>query len=55
MAEWFAMGNHGVYVWGSFGVTALFMVVETILVVRRKRVLMQHLSRMMRMNSEVDV
>ena len=26
-AEFFAMGGYGVYVWGSFGVTALALVV----------------------------
>ncbi len=54
MAEWFAMGGHGFYIWGSYGVTALFMIVETILVVRHKRTLLQRLGRMMRMNSEVE-
>ncbi len=47
------MGRHAVYVWGSFGVTLLFMVVETILVVRRRRTLVQRLGRMMRMNTEI--
>ncbi len=54
MAEWFAMGGHGFYVWGSYAVTALFMIVEAILVVRQKRTLLQRLGRMMRMNSEVE-
>ena len=54
MAEWFAMGGYGLYVWGSFFVSALFMIVETILVVRRRRTLMQRLGRMIRMNSEVE-
>ena len=53
MAEWFAMGGHGVYIWGSYSVTALFLIVESILVVRRKRTLLQRLGRMIRMNSEV--
>ena len=54
MAEWFAMGGHGAYIWGSFLVSALFMIVETILVVRRRRTLVQRLGRMIRMNSEVE-
>lgn len=54
MAEWFAMGGYGLYVWGSFGVTAICMVVEVILVVRNKRTLLQRLGRMVRMNSEVS-
>jgi len=54
MAEWFAMGGYGFYIWGSYGVTALFMIVEAILVVRQKRTLLQRLGRMVRMNSEVE-
>jgi len=53
MAEWFAMGGHGFYIWWSYAVTALFMIVEPILVIRRKRTLLQRLGRMIRMNSEV--
>jgi len=54
MSEWFAMGGHGFYIWGSFGVTAVFMITETVLVIRYKRTLLQRLGRMLRMNSEVD-
>jgi heme exporter protein D len=35
-AEFFAMGGHGLYVWGSYGVAALMMVVEPWLAVRRR-------------------
>lgn len=51
MSEWFAMGGHGFYIWGSFGVSALFMVGEVILVMRRRRTLVERLGRMIRMNS----
>ena len=54
MAEWLEMGGHGLYVWGSFGVSAIFMIAEVILVVRGKRTLLQRLGRMVRMNSEVE-
>jgi len=54
MAEFFAMGTHGTYVWGSFGVAALFMIGEAILVVRHKRTLLQRLGRMVRLNAEVE-
>ena len=27
-SEFFAMGGHGLYVWGSFGVTALAIAIE---------------------------
>ena len=37
MPEFWAMGGYGVYVWGSFGVTALVMLMELAgLVARRK-------------------
>lgn len=51
MSEWLAMGGHGLYVWGSFGVSALFMIAEVILVVRRRRTLVQRLGRIIRMNA----
>ncbi len=35
-AEFFAMGGYGVYVWGSFGVSALALVVEVWLIRRRR-------------------
>ena len=39
-AEFFAMGGHALYVWGSFGACALLMVVEPILArVRRSNAL----------------
>ncbi|MCP5429955.1 MAG: heme exporter protein CcmD [Chromatiaceae bacterium] len=31
MAEFFHMGGYGLYVWGSFGVTALFMIAEPLM------------------------
>ena len=35
--EFFAMGGYGVYVWGSYGVVALWMLVEPVLAARRLR------------------
>jgi heme exporter protein D len=35
--NFFAMGGAGLYVWGSYGVTALLMLVEPLLAVRRRR------------------
>ena len=43
--DFFAMGGYGLYVWGSYGVTALFMVTEVILLLGRKRTLLQRLGR----------
>ncbi|MFQ5469911.1 MAG: heme exporter protein CcmD [Gammaproteobacteria bacterium] len=49
----FAMGGYGFYVWGSYGVTALFMIVEVILILRRKRTILQRLGRIRRMTEKV--
>ncbi|WP_374244675.1 heme exporter protein CcmD [Zoogloea sp.] len=34
-SEFFAMGGYGLYVWGSFGVTAAALLMETLLVRKR--------------------
>lgn len=36
-ADFFAMGGYGLYVWGSYGVVALVMLVEPLLVARRHK------------------
>lgn len=51
-SEFFAMGGYGFYVWGSYGVTALFMLSEVILVIRRKRTVLQRVSRLVRMDKK---
>ena len=38
------MGGYGVYVWGSFGVTALIMLVEPIVVARNRKRSEEHTS-----------
>jgi heme exporter protein D len=35
-SEFFAMGGHALYVWGSYGLTAMLMVFEPWLAVRRR-------------------
>jgi heme exporter protein D len=37
MAEFFHMGGYALYVWGSFGVTALLMIAEPLLLRGRSR------------------
>jgi len=37
LAEFAAMGGHALYVWGSFGVCALAMLAEPLLLRRRRR------------------
>lgn len=36
-SEFWAMGGYGLYVWGSFGVTALVMVIEVIQAMQRHK------------------
>ncbi len=46
--EFLAMGGYGLYVWGSFGVTALILIVEPILAVRNRKALVARLKRQAR-------
>lgn len=36
-AEFFAMGGYGLYVWGSYAVTAVCLILEPLLLRRRRR------------------
>jgi heme exporter protein D len=36
-SEFFAMGGYGLYVWGSFGVTALCMAADALIAIKRHR------------------
>jgi heme exporter protein D len=47
-ADFLAMGGYGLYVWGSFGVTALIMTIEPILVARNRTTTIARLKRQMR-------
>jgi heme exporter protein D len=47
-SEFLAMGNHGVYVWGSVGVTALLMILEPILLIQGRKSLISRLKRQFR-------
>jgi heme exporter protein D len=39
--DFFAMGGYGLYVWGSYGVTAAWMLLEPVLAARRHRAALQ--------------
>ena len=43
--DFFAMGGYALYVWGSFGVTLVLMVMEMLLLILRKRSLLGQLRR----------
>jgi len=44
-AEFFAMGGYALYVWGSFGVTALALLVEPLLARKRRSDIVNSLRR----------
>ena len=48
------MGKHGVYVWGSFGVTALVMILEPWIVARQRRTTEQRLARQLRAEAKME-
>ena len=47
-SEFLAMGGYGLYVWGSFGITAAIMLVEPIVAVRNRKNLVARLKRQAR-------
>lgn len=53
LADFLAMGGYGLYVWGSFGVTALIMVVEPLVVARQRQSTLALLRRQMRAESRI--
>ena len=47
-SDFFAMGGYAFFVWGSYGVAAVLMIAEVVLVVRRHRAVLERLGRMAR-------
>lgn len=47
-SQFLAMGNHGVYVWGSVGVMAIVMILEPLLLIRGHKSLVARLKRQFR-------
>lgn len=54
MSEFFSMGGHGFYIWMSYGVTALFMIVEVIAAVQNKKSVLKRLVRLARAEMRKD-
>ncbi len=50
-SDFLAMGGYGLYVWGSFGVTAAIMTIEPILVARNQKTTIARLKRQLRAES----
>ncbi len=48
----FHMGGYALYVWGSFGVTALLMLAEPLLLAHRRKETLRRLRRLARFESE---
>jgi heme exporter protein D len=46
------MGGYALYVWWSFGVTALLMVLEPIMLRSRRKSVLKRVSRIVRMKAE---
>jgi heme exporter protein D len=51
IAEFFNMGGYALYVWGSFGATALLMVLEPVFLRKRRAGILKRLDRMTRMKA----
>jgi heme exporter protein D len=54
MPEALDMGKHALYVWGSFGATALCMIAEPLLLRARARNIRKRIARMARLDQEVN-
>ncbi len=50
MKAFFEMGGYALYVWPSFGVAALLMAIEPLLIRRRKAAAISRIKRIIRMN-----
>jgi heme exporter protein D len=51
IADFFYFSGYAWYVWGSYGVTAAFIIGEIILVIRGRKSMMNRLTRMARLNN----
>lgn len=51
MKEFFAMSGYGYFIWMSYGVTALFMIGEVIILIRSKKSVIKRLLRLARAES----
>jgi len=54
-ADFLAMGNHGLYVWGSVGVMAVLMLAEPMLLVHGRKTLVARLKRQLRAEQQEAV
>ena len=52
--DFIAMGGYGLYVWGSFGATALIMAIEPIVVARNQKATIARLKRQLRADARAE-
>jgi heme exporter protein D len=52
--DFIAMGGYGLYVWGSFAVTALIMIIEPIFVARHRKSTIARLKRQLRADARAE-
>ena len=50
VSEFFHMGGYAFYVWGSYGVLFALLLVEVVMLRRRRRQVCQRIARMARIN-----
>ena len=53
-SDFIAMGGYGFYVWGSFGLTALIMAIEPIVVIRNRKSTIARLKRQLRADARAE-
>jgi len=51
VAEFLDMGGYALYVWGSFGVSALLMILEPIMLRNHRRAVLQRIVRIIRIKA----
>jgi heme exporter protein D len=49
--EFLDMGGYALYVWGSFGVTAVLMIAEPLMLRSRRKAVLKRVARMARMHA----
>ncbi len=54
LREFFAMGGYGFFVWSSYGLTALLLVGNLVLALRRERRVLRELSARVSVGAEHD-
>lgn len=50
VGEFFHMGGYGLYVWGSFGATALAMIIEPMILKRQRLIIEKRVKRIARLD-----